>query len=274
VTLHLRPGLRLRPGLHVARRDAAHLQLGVDPPARAVLRDGPEVRRLLDELAGGLTTTPASAVARRTLADLHRAGLVAEPRPVAPRPVALHAAGDGAGDLVADLHRLLRAGGAAATVVRPAGPVAPDALTVLVALGEPRREDVDAEVRDGRPHLVVSGGPDRVVVGPFVDPGRTACLRCLDAHRSEADPRRGLVLAQLAGRAGGPDDPALVALAAAWAAHDVLTFLAGGSPTTWSATVSVGADLRPERQPWRRHPWCGCAWDVLCRDGDRAEPAG
>jgi bacteriocin biosynthesis cyclodehydratase domain-containing protein len=180
--------------------------------------------------------------------------------------VVVQTAGEGAEDLAGQLRRLLHAGGAQAVGPGTAAPVA-----AVVASGEPRREDADAHLRDGRPHLVVSGGAAGVVVGPFVAPGLTACLRCLDAHRSEADPRRGLVLAQVAGRAGGPADPALTTLAAAWAARDLLTLLAGIRPSTWSATVAVGADLRPERRSWRRHPWCGCAWDVVCRaDGSTA----
>jgi len=256
---------RLRPGVHVVRRDATHLQVGVDPPARVVVADGPEVRRLLDQLAAGLSSTPGSAVAQRALVALRQAGLVADDRPVAPRPVVLQAAGDGAGELVAQLRRLLHAAGVPAVAPEPSA-VAPDALAVVAASGEPRREEVDAHVRAGRPHLVLGGGADRVVVGPFVVPGLTACLRCVDAHRSESDPRRSLVLAQVAGRAGGPSDPALTALAAAWAARDVIAFLGGMRPSTWSATVGVTAELRPERQAWRRHLWCGCAWDVVCRE--------
>ena len=260
--------LRLRPGLHVARRDTAHLQVGLDPPARVVLRDSPEVRRLLDQLAVGLCGTPSSVAAQRALDRLQRAGLVScapDPPPLAPRSVVVQRAGEGADGLVRELRRVLQAGGVDVTVQDDPASVAPQAVAVVAASGEPLRHPVDAHVRDGRSHLVVSGRPDRVVVGPFVAPGLTACLRCVDAHRSEADPRRGLVLAQVAGHAGGPADPALTALAAAWAARDVLALLAGTPPSTWSATVAVGPDLSPEREVWRRHPWCGCAWDVVCR---------
>ena len=52
---------QLRPGVGLARRDAHHLQLGVDPPLAAVLPDTPAVRRLLVELAHGAPLTTLDA---------------------------------------------------------------------------------------------------------------------------------------------------------------------------------------------------------------------
>ena len=102
-----------------------------------------------------------------------------------------------------------------------------------------------------------------MTLGPFVVPGATACLRCVDAHRGEADPRRGLVLEQAASLPAltrDRVDPALHALALAWAARDVVTFVEGGRPATWSATVRVDAGLRLAPQEWLRHSHCGCSW--------------
>ncbi|GAB6984037.1 hypothetical protein [Nocardioides pyridinolyticus] len=234
----------LRPGLHVARRDDHHLQVGIDPPWRAVLPDHPDVRRLLDDLTAGRSPAPASVAAQRALADLAAAGLLAEPEP-ADRVVAL-----GAG--VPQVERLLREAGCA---VDPAAPVA-----LVGVSGEVPRADADAEVHAGRPHLVLAAHAHGWTVGPFVVPGRTACLRCVDAHRGHHDPRRALVVEQLAGLPAAPDDPTLATLAAAWAVRDLLTFLGGGEPATWSATVELGPTLPPRRRTWERHPHCGCAW--------------
>lgn len=239
--------MRLLPGLHVVRRDHRLLQVGVDPPRRAVLPDDPDVRRLLADLAAGRPAEPATPAGRRALADLAAAGLLGEPSERA-GSVALSGSG-AAGDAAA---RLLREAGCE---LDPAGPVA-----LLVVAGEVPRPDVDAEVRAGRPHLPVGAGPHGWTVGPFVVPGRTACLRCVDAHRAEHDPRRALVVEQLAGRQAAPPDPTLAALAAAWAVRDALTFLGGGEPATWSATVEIGQDLPPRRRTWARHPHCGCSW--------------
>jgi hypothetical protein len=97
-------------------------------------------------------------------------------------------------------------------------------------------------------------------VGPFVVPGATACHRCVDAHLAEGDPRRSVVVEQLAGITATPGDAPLAALAVAWAVRDVEAYLAGRRPTTWSATVDLGLELDPRPRMWRRHPWCGCAW--------------
>jgi hypothetical protein len=238
--------MRLRPGLHVVRRDDRHLQVGVDPPWRAVLPDRSDVRRLLDDLAAGRQPEPVTPEARRAVAELAAAGLLEGPPPATPPAVAVSGSAAGA------VERLLREAGCA---------VDPGAgLALLVTDGEVPRPDTDAEVRAGRPHLPVGSGVHGWTVGPFVGPGRTACLRCVDAHLAEQDPRRALVVEQLAGRPAAPADPVLVTLAAAWAVRDLLTFLAGGEPATWSATVEIGATLPPRRRAWSRHPHCGCSW--------------
>jgi hypothetical protein len=55
---------------------------------------------------------------------------------------------------------------------------------------------------------------------------------------------------------------------AGWVVRDVLAFLDGGEPTTWSATVDLDA-AAPVRRVWLRHPHCGCTWaDVRWRDAD------
>jgi hypothetical protein len=237
----------LRPGLHVVRRDDDHLQVGVDPPWRVVVPDRPGVRRLLGGLAAGRCPEPATEDEHRALLALTRAGLLVEAAAPARHTVALHATG-AAGD---EATRALRAAGCRIGD----GPVA-----LVVAAGEIARGDADAHVSDGRAHLLVSAGVHGWTVGPFVVPGASACLRCVDAHRGELDPRRALVVEQLAGLPAAPDDPALATLAIAWAVRDVLTHLAGDRPSTWSATVELGPDLRPHRRTWSRHPHCGCAW--------------
>jgi hypothetical protein len=109
------------------------------------------------------------------------------------------------------------------------------------------------------------------VVGPFVVPGVTACVRCIDAHRSVLDPHHVAVTTRYVHatsqpRADGLADlaePALAALALAWAIRDVATHLAGGEPATWSRTLSLGAEPAARREEtWMRHPGCGCSWDA------------
>jgi hypothetical protein len=140
----------------------------------------------------------------------------------------------------------------------------PAAATVALVWseGEPPRDRLDGWMRTGTPHLVVREGIAGPVLGPYVAPGRTACLRCLDAHLGEQDPRRALVVEQLADNAPlrpAEPDPALRALALAWAVHDLATAADGGVPATWSSTVALEV-LPPVVTAYRRHVHCGCSW--------------
>ncbi len=287
--------LRLRPGVPILRRDPSTVQVGLDPPARAVLPDSPDVRRLLTALTTG-TWQPlrpsacprpiAVAVARLEEARLlvavadHRAasrpGLVdataAWSGPEAGWRLRARAALDllvvGPPDRTEPLVRLL---GDSGLVVRRSDRLepgtgtagtGPGSLVVLVTAGEPHRDDVDVLVGSGLAHLLLwsRGGLPRV--GPLVVPGATACLRCLDAHESQADPRRALLLEQAA-RADPvpPTDPALHALAVAWAVRDVARWAEGDEPSTFSAVVALEAHGAPHPVRWTRHLHCGCTWD-------------
>ncbi len=83
--------------------------------------------------------------------------------------------------------------------------------------------------------------PARCGSDPFVQPGVTACLRCLDAHEVALDPRRPLLVEQLARLPAAPIDPAVLALAQTWAARDLATYLGGGRP------LDLVGDRRPRR---------------------------
>jgi hypothetical protein len=102
--------------------------------------------------------------------------------------------------------------------------------------------------------------PDAVRVGPFVVPGLTACLRCVRAGLE--DPQAPAPAGRAAPVAGPGVDAGLLAVALGWAARDVSTWTRGGTPSTWSATVTVGIDLRPAAREFHRHPHCGCSWGL------------
>ena len=269
----------LRPGARVVRRDAGHLQVGVDPPHRAVVADEPDVRRLLIDLRCGQPSRPSSAAAWSALHSLQRAELLVEAA-VGSSPAAEVAAAQ----FGADAARRLAAREAASigvlapltwrgAVVRQlsdAGLSTGDrrpAAWLLVARGPLCRAELDAFMREGQPHLVVEASFGAMRVGPFVVPGRSACLRCVDAQQAERDPRRSLVLEQVAAAAAAaqddPVDPALLTLALAWAARDLARYIEGDLPSTWSASFDVGPQHSPVRRDWRRHPHCGCAWDAI-----------
>lgn len=239
--------LRLRSGETTVRRDDHHLQIGIDPPQVVVVPDNDATRRAAYELekGRGLTQADLSVPAVAALvAKLEAAGLLA------PAPTPLPARLVGPADLVAEVQAL--------------APLDQDAavVTVLMSAGPLRRELVDDYLRDGAAHLVVAGGPDGWTVGPYVVPGITACLRCADAELGLRDPRRALVVEQYACRTTGDGDPVGRALAIGYTVRELRMIAQGERPTAWSSIVRFGSsgDLTPRRV--RRHPACGCAWDI------------
>jgi hypothetical protein len=239
----------LRDGLDVVRRDDRHLQIGLDPPHRLVLDEAPGLFQTLTHLHH----RPPEEL-RPVVDRLVRDGWVVEgvrTSPTKHRPVAVTA-----DPLLAD-----RVSHACATAELTRIDDAP--LHLVVAVGEPRRALSDALVRDDVPHLWVAVLPYEVRVGPFVEPGRTPCLRCVDAHLGDLDPRRATVLHQLEERPVAPrtdPDPCLVQLGVAWAVRDLVRLLDGHPPTLRSTTVTVTRDLDVTRRDWLRHAHCGCAW--------------
>jgi hypothetical protein len=265
--------LLLRPGVGLARRDATHLQLGTDPPLAAVLPDSRAVRLLLVELAHGSPLTTLDATTAPVLDALVAAGLVVAADQVAARRdrragCRVHV--DVPDGVLPGLLRLVGEEG-----LRPARSPAEASVALVWCEGEPPRARLDEWMREGTPHLVVREGASGPVLGPYVVPGATACLRCVDAHLGEPDPRRGLVVEQVATtpplRPFEPD-PALRALAVAWAVRDLVTGAEGGVPAAWSATVELGL-LPPRVTAYRRHLHCGCAWaeDLVDRAAARAD---
>jgi hypothetical protein len=239
--------LHLRPGETAVRRDDRHLQIGIDAPRAVVVPDDPATRRAAYELerGRGLTDTDrADPAVAALVSKLNAAGLLAVPRPPIPARIL------GPPDLVADLHAL--------TPIDQTSPL----VTVLLAAGPLRRDLIDDHIRDGSAHIVVAGGPDGWTVGPYVVPGVTACLRCCDAELGRRDPRRALVVEQYARRTTGDGDPAGRALALAYLVRELRTVAAGGRPTSWSAVVELGGSGPLEPRHVRRHPDCGCAWDI------------
>lgn len=250
---------RLRPGCRTSRRAPGLLQVGLDDDRRLLLPDSAAAQRLLRLLAHGVDPArlrPQELVLfQRLLAagvlvpvddgearSRMRAG--ARVAVMAPQPV--HAA----------VRRMLAVAG-----LPEARSGTPPTARLLVTVGaEPRREVVDDSMQEDRPHLLVTEVAGRVRVGPCVVPGLTACLRCVDEHRTDRDPRHPLLVEQHL--QPDPGDRAAEAdrqLALAWAVRDLVALVEGDRPTSWSATIELRAD-GPVTRTWSRHPRCGCAW--------------
>ncbi|UOY01313.1 ThiF family adenylyltransferase [Blastococcus sp. PRF04-17] len=184
---------------------------------------------------------------------------------------------------------------AAADAVRRASPLTdlrpppPGAAADLVVLARPwaASDPLVAGIhRAGVPHLVATVRGETGVVGPFVVPGRTSCLRCADLHRRDADPRWPRLAAQLTATEAPPSGATVTCLmTAAIAALQVLAFLDGSSaPSTLDATVELAPPhLLPRARSWLAHRGCDCGaaartdrptWTAT-RPGDAtAPPAG
>lgn len=261
------------------------LQVGLDGPT-AQVPDSPDVRDLLAAL-GRFPGLPAAALelpyaAGAALDQLDAVGLLV----VVPDGEAVPQPADQVlrAQFGPDAVRRRAARARAAVVVRAASSTEPLLAALLdqaglrrtsgedgavahlvVSTGPVDRELLDPLVRSSVPHLVVSGSAGLRRVGPFVHPGHTACLRCVDAHEALHDARRPFLLAQAARAAverPPPLDPVLDTLALAWAVRDLARYAEGDSPSTWSTTVDLGPTAAPAAQHWGRHPDCGCAWDV------------
>jgi hypothetical protein len=253
------------------------VQVGLDAPRRVLLPDRPDVRRLLAALTLGRPAPPTTAALAEVLVALERADLLLDADETAGVPAAVLARHGSAGvDAVRrraaarvlvdgpagsreQAHRLLSGAGLCVVDADPT-------VVLLVAERELVRERTDPWLREGVTHLCVETHDGGITLGPLVVPGVTACLRCVDAHAQEGDPRRPVVVDQLARRTGSaPLDELTATLALAWAVRDLVLHAEGERPATWSATVDLdtaGSSCVPAPRAWPRHPHCGCAWDA------------
>ncbi|TDV35396.1 ThiF family adenylyltransferase [Actinophytocola oryzae] len=143
------------------------------------------------------------------------------------------------------------------------GPAHTPDLVVLTDALVPRPQDVDALMSSGIPHLLVRTRDTFGIVGPFVVPGDTSCLRCADLFRSERDECWPHIAAQLAGQTQMTDLAGTHATAAFAVAQalDAANWLHGGrmAPVTCDATVEL--DLRDAtvmQRGWPPHVDCAC----------------
>lgn len=261
------PHLRLKKGVVVVPRPPGLVQVGSDPRQRVLLPDTEGVQGLLEALTGPgvrVSTAPVSAELERLVA----ADLVVDTgdraqvrRRRATHVVRVHGPEPWAGDL----GDLLAANG-----VGVRGRSQDPGLEVVLGAGEPARELADSLLAEANPVLYVSALDARVRVGPFVVPGLTACLRCLDAHAYDQDGRHPPALEEaVRRRVEHPLDLAPLAMTAALtlAARDILAWVEGREPPSWSASTWVSDDLSQETRRWTRHPHCGCSWQDHLRVG-------
>ncbi len=282
----------LLPGTHLLRRDSRTLQVGLDPAARVLLPDTPANRRVVMDpppsatraalgrhllpddtaLRAAMPTDqgdPDDVWVRHSLAATARRGV-----PVTTEGVRVRVQPYGgrlsqliAAELRSVLHRAALPAPRRLAPGPPPRGRAPRELHVVVGVGEPSRARLDLHVEHGAPHLLLRFVEGRALVGPFVVPGTTACLRCLDLHRTESDPAWPLLVEQYSRltRQDRPDgvpepvDAALAYVAMGWVAREVSAYLGGDGPATHSRVLTVSADLAEVAvQEYPPRTDCGC----------------
>jgi bacteriocin biosynthesis cyclodehydratase domain-containing protein len=240
---------RLRP-------DLAALSLSVGAEAGAVLaqrarrqvevrargRIGPVVASLLAASGVGRVHVRASGVA--DAADAAVGGLLPEDEH---RPYATAAA--------ASVHR--------AAPEADTRPIAAQRAPDVIVLADGPVGGRPVPVRRGEPALLPVGVRDgTAVIGPFVVPGRSACLQCVERHRCDRDPAWPALSAQLATSAARRPEPCeavLATTAAGIAAMQVLNYLDGQKPAALGRSLELtGLSGRIRSRSWPRHPACPC----------------
>jgi hypothetical protein len=293
----------LRPGVRLLRRDRHAWQLGLDWPGASVIADSPALGAVLASLdgfrdfdavvlaaagagrsdTGSHTGADAEQCAQALLALVDR-GLVTDADRTRPADVpetswaawsllsgrttgadhvdrvrrSASVAVDGSGIVADEIRRLLpRARVATAEAGAAAG------LIVLADDGEPARSRADAALNTGLPHLWASIRDCVGLVGPFVVPGATACLRCADAGRADVDPAWPTLVDEATRTVpvvAAVDEPLATAVAAL-AVHDVAVWASGLGPQTLGGIVEIPYGFGPvQRIGVDQHPQCGCGW--------------
>ncbi len=244
--------------MHVVRRDGDHLQVGVDPPRRVVLPGPPRgTRAARRPLATAATARPrgaALAADGRPAARRRRAGVGQPGRPGGTpggRGAVRRGRRSAARGPRRGSHRPARARRQPCDGARPAarrrGRAWPsDDLPSALARRHRRR----AAPRPSSTRWSATAHRTSWCVRGAAARGRA--VRGARAHRLPAlrrrSPRRARPAARAGRRAGGPRtpladgasvDPALHALALAWAVRDLVRYVEGDRPATWSATVDI-----------------------------------
>jgi hypothetical protein len=284
----------LRPGVRLLRRDRHAWQLGLDWPGASVVADSPALEAVLASLDGfrdfdavvraATAHGPDREACEQTLHGLVDRGLVTDADQTRPADVpesawaawsllsgralgarevdrrrrAASVAVDGSGLVADEIRRLLPA--ARVRVADPGGGVG---LIVLADDGEPARSRADAALHTGLPHLWASIRDCVGLVGPFVLPGDTACLRCVDAGRADVDPAWPTLVDEATRSTPivAPVDAPLATAVAALAVHDVAVWASGMGPQTIDGVIEIPYGFGPvQRLHVEQHPQCGCGW--------------
>jgi len=271
--------LALDPRIQRVWRTPDCLQFGVEHPVLVLDGVSAADERMLAALACGVTREGLRLLARRAGAPPGaEARLLERVAPVLTRDDG-SASGDGRPPGQPPLVVLDASGPTASAVARmlaDAGvevrgglswqDAALDRAEAAVIVGsyaiEPRRSA--RWLRRDVPHLPIVFGDGGVTLGPVVRPGAGPCLRCVDLHRTDADPAWPAMATQLHTLPPPGEDAIVASLAGARAAALVLAAVAAArGRSSASPPLGVSWRLPTGSAEWvsdatEPHPECGC----------------
>jgi hypothetical protein len=276
----------LDPTMPVLLRPDSTVQIGWDPRRAVRVRppDGMDagtlaaVLRAMHSPMSRAESCRAAAGFDDLLEGLLAAGVVRE-LPSTPAGRCLSIRVHGAGPLSDLLAEGLRCSGARVSrashgtaAVAPAGV---DLVVLADNLAADPRLVRDLQAR-GVPHLPVLMRDGAGVVGPLVLPGRSACLCCVDLHRTDRDPAWPALAVQLRDLVGSGDRAtvlATVALALGQLQQIITAVQNRPAPAPVPATVGATVEVDVGTQSivarrWPRHPLCGCWPEPPSTGGD------
>ena len=256
--------LRLDPRLPLVWRTPTSLQLGVSRAVVVLDGVGVATERMLAALTSGVPYDGLAMIGRSAGFDqrqvdgfLERVGpaLLCDPAP-SPRVVVV----TGVGPTAEALTRLLATRGITVRIARTVGEAQHEPCGLAVAVGQfvldPQLHGL--WLRRDVPHLSVIVDEAGATVGPLVEPGRSACLYCVQLHTTDADPAWPAMASQLWGRTAAADTALVASEAAAIATRLVLGWFGLGAAAASGQIRLDAATGETTRVPVDPHPACGC----------------
>jgi bacteriocin biosynthesis cyclodehydratase domain-containing protein len=257
--------LRLDPRLPLVWRTPTSLQLGVSRPVVVLTEVSVTVERMLAALAGGVPRSGLGMIARSGGLDqaavdrfLTQVGpaLLREQADDARRVVVV----TGEGPTAEAVTRLLSVEGFTVRIARTVSAAEQESCDLAVAVGqfvlEPELHGL--WLRRDVPHLAILLSDAGASIGPLVEPGRSACLYCVQRHATDADPAWPAIASQLWGRAAAADTPLVASEAAAMATRLVASRFGVGAVASSGRIILDAATGETTLQPVDPHPACGC----------------
>ena len=256
--------LRLDPLLPVVWRSPTSLQLGVTDPPVVLQSVSVAEEHMIAALATGITPSGLELIGGTAGASIEEVAAflaVVTPALLTRRPFTQRILVVGAGPTSQRIVQVLATLGFDVWIAT--SPVAAETqeCDFAIAVGQFVLDPAlhGLWLRRDLPHLPVILSDSIVSIGPVVDPGRTACLYCLQFHASAADPAWPAIASQLWGRTAPADTELTASQTAALVARTVIAWFSGPFPAP--APQQERLDVASGRVSTARydpHPSCGC----------------